>query len=163
MRLAVGLFGYADTYWWTGEWDTCLQAALAIARQHDDTVAQAWLYRRIAVAHGMAYRNDECLENLRLALDLFERAGDIAAQASITGNMAALHLQAGRAEEGLAYALRSQELYQGTNSPGSEALVLGRLGDALRLAGDFEGAAEQYRRRFPCCAVRHDPQRSRRR
>ncbi|GGW55487.1 regulatory protein AfsR [Streptomyces lucensis JCM 4490] len=148
-RLAVGLFGYADTYWWTGEWDTCLQAALAIARQHDDTVAQAWLYRRIAVAHGMAYRNDECLENLRLALDLFERAGDIAAQASITGNMAALHLQAGRAEEGLAYALRSQELYQGTNSPGSEALVLGRLGDALRLAGDFEGAAEQYRRRLP--------------
>ncbi|MFF4044341.1 BTAD domain-containing putative transcriptional regulator [Streptomyces sp. NPDC001816] len=148
-RLAVGLFGYADTYWWTGEWDTCLQAALAIAVERDDTVGQAWLYRRLAVAHGMAYRNDECLENLEISLDLFERAGDITAQASILGNMAALHTQAGRAEEALVYALRSQELYGRTDNPGSEALVLGRIADALQLAGDFSGAAEQHRKRIP--------------
>ncbi|MGW2703732.1 AfsR/SARP family transcriptional regulator [Streptomyces sp. NPDC001340] len=148
-RLAVGLFGYADTYWWTGEWDTCLQAALAIAVERDDTVGQAWLHRRLAVAHGMAYRNDECLENLEISLDLFERAGDITAQASILGNMAALHTQAGRAEEALVYALRSQELYGRTDNPGSEALVLGRIADALQLAGDFSGAAEQHRRRIP--------------
>ncbi|MGW0766372.1 BTAD domain-containing putative transcriptional regulator [Streptomyces sp. NPDC002676] len=147
-RLAVGLFGYADTYWWTGEWDTCLNAALAIAIEHDDTVGQAWLYRRIAVAHGMAYRNDACLKNLRIALDLFEQAGDVTAQASITGNISTLHAQAGRAEEALAYALRSQELYRGTDSPGSEALVLGRIADALELAGEYEAAMEQHRRRI---------------
>ncbi|GHI02065.1 regulator [Streptomyces cellostaticus] len=148
-RLAVGLFGYADTYWWTGAWDICLQAALAIAEEHDDTVGQAWLYRRIAVAHGMAYRNDACLENLRISLDLFARAGDLTAQASILGNMSALHVQDGRAEEALAYALRSQELYRRSGSTVSEALVRGRIADALDLAGDFEGAAEQHRRRIP--------------
>ncbi|MFI0900769.1 AfsR/SARP family transcriptional regulator [Streptomyces sp. NPDC020983] len=148
-RLAVGLFGYGDTYWWTGIWDTALRAALEIAVAHDDTVGRAWLYRRIAVAHGMAYRNEECLENLGIALGLFEQAGDITAQASILGNISALHTQAGRAEPGLAYALRSQELYRQVDLPGSESLVLGRIADALMLAGDYAGAVEQQRRRLP--------------
>ncbi|MFI0963317.1 AfsR/SARP family transcriptional regulator [Streptomyces sp. NPDC021080] len=156
-RLAVGLFGYADTHWWTGEWDTCLRAALDIALEHDDTVGQAWLYRRTAVAHGMAHRDDACLEDLHTALDLFERAEDIAAQASITGNMSALHVQAGRAAEGLSYALRSMELYRRTNSPGSDALVYGRIADALQLAGDFEGAAGQHRRLVPLLRSRARP------
>ncbi|MFI0724038.1 AfsR/SARP family transcriptional regulator [Streptomyces sp. NPDC021224] len=148
-RLAVGLFGYGDTYWWTGIWDAALRSALDIADAQDDTVGQAWLYRRIAVAHGMAYRNDECLENLGIALRLFEQAGDIVAQASILGNISALHVQAGRAGPGLAYALRSQELYREVDLPGSESLVLGRIADALMLAGDYAGAAEQQRRRLP--------------
>lgn len=148
-RLAVGLFGYGDTYWWTGMWDTALRSALDIAVAHGDTVGQAWLYRRIAVAHGMAYRNEECLDNLEIALRLFEEAGDIAAQASIVGNIGALHVQAGRPEPGLAYALRSQELYTKVDLPGSEALVLGRIADALMLAGDYAGAVEHQRRRLP--------------
>ncbi|MEU4087604.1 AfsR/SARP family transcriptional regulator [Streptomyces aureus] len=148
-RLAVGLFGYAETYWWTGEWDTCLRAALDIAVEHGDTLGQAWLYRRTAVAHGLAHRDEACLADLHTALALFERAGDVAAQASITGNLSALHVQAGRAAEGLSYALRSMELYRGTHSAGSEALVHGRIADALHLAGDFAGAAERHRRRIP--------------
>ncbi|GLX49695.1 regulatory protein AfsR [Streptomyces hygroscopicus subsp. hygroscopicus] len=148
-RLAVGLFGYGDTYWWTGIWDTALRSALEIAVAHGDTTGQAWLYRRIAVAHGMAYRNEECLENLGTALELFEQAGDITAQASILGNMSALHVQAKRAEPGLVYALRSQELYRQLDLPDSEVLVLGRIADALQLAGDYAGAVEQHRRRLP--------------
>ncbi|WP_051900551.1 AfsR/SARP family transcriptional regulator [Streptomyces aureus] len=148
-RLAVGLFGYAETYWWTGEWDTCLRAALDIAVEHGDAPGQAWLYRRTAVAHGLAHRDEACLADLHTALALFERAGDVAAQASITGNLSALHVQAGRAAEGLSYALRSMELYRGTDSAGSVALVHGRIADALHLAGDFAGAAERHRRRIP--------------
>ncbi|WP_043183229.1 AfsR/SARP family transcriptional regulator [Streptomyces sp. NRRL F-5123] len=147
-RLAVGLFGYGDTYWWTGIWDAALRSALDIAVAQGDTVGQAWLYRRIAVAHGMAYRNEECLENLGIALELFEQAGDITAQASILGNLSALHVQAGRAGPGLAYALRSQELYREVDVPGSESLVLGRIADALQLAGDYAGAVEHQRRRL---------------
>lgn len=147
-RLAVGLFGYGDTYWWTGIWDAALRSALDIAVAQDDTVGRAWLYRRIAVAHGMAYRNEECLENLGVALELFERAGDITAQASILGNLSALHVQASRPEPGLAYALRSQELYREVDVPGSESLVLGRIADALQLAGDYAGAVEHQRRRL---------------
>ncbi|UWE07840.1 tetratricopeptide repeat protein [Actinacidiphila bryophytorum] len=148
-RLAVGLFGYGDTYWWTGIWDTALRSALDIAVAHGDTTGQAWLYRRIAVAHGMAYRNDECLQNLGTALELFEQAGDIGAQASILGNMSAVHIQAKRAEPGIAYALRSQQLYAQVDLPGSEILVLGRIADALQLAGDYAGAVEHHRRRLP--------------
>ncbi|CAM5236207.1 hypothetical protein STANM309S_01172 [Streptomyces tanashiensis] len=92
-RLAVGLFGHATTHWWTGEWDACLEQAMEIARAHDDRLGQAWLHRRTAVAHGMAYRNEACLEHLRIALDLFTERGDLAAQASILGNMAAVYLQ----------------------------------------------------------------------
>jgi tetratricopeptide (TPR) repeat protein len=122
---------------------------LSIALENDDTEGQAWLYRRIAVAHGMAYRNDECLRDLRIALDLFERAGDTTAEASILGNIGALHAQAGRAREALAYALRSQEMFRRVDVPRGETLALGRIADALELAGDYEGAAEQHRRRIP--------------
>ncbi|MER5886537.1 BTAD domain-containing putative transcriptional regulator [Streptomyces sp. NPDC001941] len=148
-RIAVGLFGYAGTYWWTGEWDVCLRRAMEIAEEHGDTEGRAWLYRRIAVAHGMAYRNEECLENLSTALELFTADGDLDAQASILGNMSALYVQMELPREGLEYARRSRALYRVTGNTRNEALVLSRIASALQLAGDLEGAVEHYRQMVP--------------
>ncbi|MFB6816781.1 BTAD domain-containing putative transcriptional regulator [Streptomyces sp. NPDC056347] len=143
-RLAAGLFGYATTHWWTGEWDACLRQAMDIAVAHGDTLGQAWLHRRTAVAHGMAYRNEQCLEHLGRALEFFTDAGDLLAQASILGNMSSLHSQTGDARQGLVLAERSHELYRRTRSPRSEALALSRIADAQNLLGEYTLAVLTY-------------------
>ncbi|MET9676221.1 BTAD domain-containing putative transcriptional regulator [Streptomyces sp. NPDC006482] len=144
-RLAVGLFGYASTHWWTGAWDACLEQAMVIARARDDRLGQAWLHRRLAVAHGMAFRNEACLEHLRTALDLFTERGDLAARASILGNMSALYLQMGDAEQGLVHAELSRDLYRASGNARGEALLLSRFADTRRLTGELDLAAADYR------------------
>ncbi|MEF9881280.1 AfsR/SARP family transcriptional regulator [Streptomyces sp. P9-A4] len=151
-RLAVGLFGYAGTHWWTAEWDTCLGQAMDIARAHGDTLGQAWLHRRMAVAHGMAFRNEACLDHLRIALELFTERGDVLAQASILGNMSSLYAQIEDAERALSHAELSRDLYRKAErdlprergSSRGEALVLSRIADARQLLGDLEGAAADF-------------------
>ncbi|MFI1975754.1 AfsR/SARP family transcriptional regulator [Streptomyces wedmorensis] len=145
-RLAVGLFGYAGTHWWTGEWDTCLAQAMDIARAHDDTLGQAWLHRRMAVAHGMAFRNEACLEHLRIALELFTARGDTAARASILGNLSALYIQIGDAEEALVHAEVSRDLHHSLGNSRGEALLLSRIADIRHLRGEPDLAAADYRR-----------------
>ncbi|MFF3085218.1 BTAD domain-containing putative transcriptional regulator [Streptomyces nojiriensis] len=145
-RLAVGLFGYATTHWWTGEWDACLGQAMDIAMAHDDTLGRAWLHRRIAVAHGMADRNEQCLEHLNTSLGFFTDAGDELAQASILGNLASLYVQIGDAERGLAHAERSYELYRNVGSAASEALALSRIADAQEMRGEHALAAAYYQK-----------------
>ncbi|MFE7601049.1 BTAD domain-containing putative transcriptional regulator [Streptomyces sp. NPDC057494] len=145
-RLAVGLFGHASTHWWTGEWDACLEQAMRIARAHDDRLGQAWLHRRTAVAHGMAYRNEACLEHLRIALDLFTERGDLAAQASILGNMAAVYLQSEDSAQALVHAERSRDLYHEVGNTRGEALLLSRIADVRKLRGEPGLAAADYRR-----------------
>ncbi|MCX4451065.1 AfsR/SARP family transcriptional regulator [Streptomyces sp. NBC_01789] len=145
-RLATGLFGYATTHWWTGEWDACLRQAMEIAVAHEDVLGRAWLHRRFAVAHGMASRNAECLEHLRAALGFFTEAGDTLAQASILGNMAAVHTQSGDGAQALVLAERSYELYRRSASDRSEALALNRIAEAHDLLGDHALAATYHRK-----------------
>ncbi|MFE2015220.1 BTAD domain-containing putative transcriptional regulator [Streptomyces sp. NPDC059491] len=145
-RLAVGLFGYASTHWWTREWDACLAQAMEVARAHDDTLGQAWLHRRMAVAHGMAFRNDACLENLRIALDLFTARGDEVARASILGNISALYIQIEDADQALVHAELSRDLYQRSGNTRGEALLLSRIADIHKLRGELDLSAADYRR-----------------
>ncbi|WP_328787367.1 MULTISPECIES: AfsR/SARP family transcriptional regulator [unclassified Streptomyces] len=145
-RLAVGLFGYATTHWWTGEWDACLRQAMDTATAHDDTLGRAWLHRRIAVAHGMANRNDQCLEHLNASLGFFTDAGDELARASILGNVSSLYVQIGDAERGLAHAERSYELYRNVGNAASEALALSRIADAQEMRGEHALAATYYQK-----------------
>ncbi|MFB7259505.1 AfsR/SARP family transcriptional regulator [Streptomyces nojiriensis] len=145
-RLAVGLFGYATTHWWTGEWDACLRQAMDIALAHDDTLARAWLHRRIAVAHGMADRNEQCLEHLNTSLGFFTDAGDELAQASILGNLSGLYVQIGDAERGIAHAERSYELYRNVGNAASEALALSRIADAQEMCGEHALAAAYHQK-----------------
>ncbi|MFJ3088452.1 BTAD domain-containing putative transcriptional regulator [Streptomyces sp. NPDC086838] len=145
-RLATGLFGYATTHWWTGEWDACLRQAMEIAVAHHDVLGQAWLHRRIAVAHGMASRNADCLEHLRAALGFFTETGDVLAQASILGNMAAVHTQSGAGAPALVLAERSYELYRHSAGDRGEALALNRIAEAHDLLGDHALAATYHRK-----------------
>ncbi|WP_301364351.1 AfsR/SARP family transcriptional regulator [Streptomyces xanthophaeus] len=145
-RLAVGLFGYATTHWWTGEWDACLRQAMDIATAHDDRLGRAWLHRRIAVAHGMANRNEQCLRHLNASLGFFTDAGDELAQASILGNVSSLYVQIGDAERGLAHAERSYELYRKVGNAASEALALSRIADAQEMRGEHDLAAAYHQK-----------------
>ncbi|MFD5516318.1 BTAD domain-containing putative transcriptional regulator [Streptomyces sp. NPDC127066] len=145
-RLAVEMFGYAETYWWTGEWDALLDTAMAIALRAGDTLGQAWLQRRIGVAHGMAYRNEAAVESLLAALTLYEAIGDVTAQASITGNISMCYAQMDRPREALQYARRSQELSGRAGNEVSTVVALTRMTEALVLGGQLEEAESKFRK-----------------
>ncbi|MFI9584366.1 AfsR/SARP family transcriptional regulator [Streptomyces sp. NPDC052236] len=144
-RMAAGLFGYAQTFWWTREWERCLKAALRCVEKHEDLLGQGWLHSRLGVAHGLAHRSDLCLEHLQTALPYFEKAGDAAGQASLCTNMSVVYRQLGQFGQALAFGERALELHREAGDRERIANVLGNMGDALLAAGDPSGAEARHR------------------
>ncbi|MFF7193141.1 BTAD domain-containing putative transcriptional regulator [Streptomyces sp. NPDC008079] len=145
-RLAAGLFGYAQAYWWTGEWDLCLQEAMACVEETGDVQGRAWMHSRLGVAHGMADRVDPCLEHLGVARRYFEAAGDLQGQAAILNNLSGLHHALGDHDLALEYGRQSLDLHYAVGDADRVATVLGNLGDAHLGAGDPAAAIACYRR-----------------
>lgn len=145
-RLAAGLFGYAQAYWWTGEWDLCLRDAQACVEETGDVLGRAWMHSRLGVAHGMADRVEECLEHLAVARRYFEAAGDLQGQAAILNNLSGLHRARGDHGLALEYGRQSLDLHYAAGDADRVATVLGNLGDGHLGAGDPAAALVCYRR-----------------
>ncbi len=150
-RLAGGLFGYARTYWWTGQWDECLHQALRIAEDHGDLLGQAWTLRRLGACHGMAYRNEQAAETFSAALAICERLGDEAGRASILGNLSIAHGQQGRPEQALAYARTALDLLRRTGDSRGEVAIVNAMAMALLMTGDLPAAEAHFRRALDLC------------
>ncbi|MEW1865299.1 BTAD domain-containing putative transcriptional regulator [Streptomyces sp. NPDC088194] len=144
-RTAAGLFGYAQAYWWTGEWTACLEEAMACVTAHGDVLGQAWMHSRLGVAHGMAERYDVSLGHLHVARARFEAAGDQRGVAAILTNLTALHRGTGEYGLALEYGHRSLELHRSLGDFDRVATVLGNLGDTHLYAGDPVAAEECFR------------------
>lgn len=144
-RMAAGLFGYAQRFWWTREWERCMGLALRCAEEHHDLPGQGWLHRRMGLAHGMAHRLELCLEHLQLALSCFEKADDIVGQASSYAGLAEVHRKLGQLSGVLSCGERAVELHREADDPRGVATVLSSMGDALMEAGEPTAAEERYR------------------
>ncbi|MEU5608591.1 AfsR/SARP family transcriptional regulator [Streptomyces sparsogenes] len=144
-RMAAGLFGYAQRFWWTREWERCMRLALRCAEEHHDLVGQGWLHSRTGTAHGSAHRLELCLDHLHLALTCFEKADDVTGQASSYAGLAEAHRRLGRLGETLSCGERAVELYRRAGDTRSVATVLSSMGDALMEAGEPAGAEQRYR------------------
>ncbi|MFC4033525.1 BTAD domain-containing putative transcriptional regulator [Streptomyces polygonati] len=144
-RLAAGLFGYAQAFWWTGEWQRCLEEAMACAQENEDVLGQAWMHSRLGVAHGMVDRYDDCAHHLLIAQRYFEEAGDLRGQAAMLTNLGGLHRGLGDYERALEYGRRSVALHLALGDVHRVATVLGNLGDAYLGAGDLAAAEGSYR------------------
>ncbi|MGW7449081.1 BTAD domain-containing putative transcriptional regulator [Kitasatospora sp. NPDC054795] len=153
-RLAIWLMGYADTFWWTGEWDACLHLALQSAREHGDLLGQAWTLRRLGRSHGMAFRNDEAVEALEAALALFEELDDDLCRASLLAYLSMAVGQQGRYGQALAYAQAAWKLHQETGEEAGRLGVHSALGGAFLLSEDFEAAHTHFRAALEVCRDR---------
>jgi DNA-binding SARP family transcriptional activator/tetratricopeptide (TPR) repeat protein len=143
-RTAAGLFGYAQAYWWTGEWTACLEQAMACVSQCGDLLGQAWMHSRLGVAYGMAERYEVSLGHLHVARRHFELAGDRRGVAAILTNLTGLHRGTGEYVLALEYGRRSLELHRSLGDYDRVATVLGNLGDTYLCAGDPEAAEECF-------------------
>ena len=144
-RLAAGLFGYAQAYWWTGEWTACLKEAMACVTEHGDVLGQAWMHSRLGVAYGMSDQHELCLEHLRSAQGYFEAVGDDRGRAAILTNLTALHRGMGEYAQALDYGRQSLELHRSLGDSDRVATVLGNLGDSHLFAGDPAAAESCFR------------------
>ncbi|MER7947560.1 BTAD domain-containing putative transcriptional regulator [Streptomyces sp. NPDC096079] len=150
-RLALNLFGYATTYWWTGVWDTCLRSALATARAHDDHEGQAWVLFRLGVAHRMAHRHDASLASLLECLPHFEASGDLECRAGVYSNLSRAYSGTHRPRQALDHARRAIDLFRRSGSGRSEAPLLSGLATAHRAAGELREAEAVYRQVLAMC------------
>ncbi|BBA98055.1 putative transcriptional regulator [Actinacidiphila reveromycinica] len=144
-RTAAGLFGYAQAYWWTGEWTACLEEAMACVTAHGDVLGQGWMHSRLGVAHGMAERYEVSLEHLHAARARFEAAGDLHGVAAILTNLTALHRCTGEYGLALEYGRRSLALHRSLGAVDRVATVLGNLGDTHLFVGDPVAAEQCFR------------------
>ena len=144
-RLAAGLFGYAQMYWWNGEWTTCLEEAMACVIRHGDVLGRAWMHSRLGVAYGMADRHDVSLEQLHAAQDYFKAAGDLRGQAAILTNLTALYRCMGEYEQALDHGRQSLALHRALGDDDRVATVLGNLGDSHLFAGHPVAAEACFR------------------
>ncbi|MBM9505244.1 AfsR/SARP family transcriptional regulator [Actinacidiphila acididurans] len=144
-RLAAGLFGWAQVYWWTGEWLDCLETAMTCVRDQGNVLGQAWMHSRLGVAHGMAGRLADCERHLTVAYRHFEEVGDGQGRAAMLTNLAGMHRIKGEYDRALEYGRRSLELHRELGEGDRVATVLGNLGDAHLGAGDLTAAETCYR------------------
>lgn len=144
-RLAAGLFGYAQAYWWTGEWQACLEEAMACVEECGDVLGRAWMHSRLGVAHGMAHRPEQCLGHLRAAQRYFESAGDLRGQAAILTNMTGVLRMTGAYEQALECGRTALDLHLAAGDADRVATLLGNLGDTHLKAGDAAQAERRYR------------------
>ncbi|SEG29170.1 DNA-binding transcriptional activator of the SARP family [Actinacidiphila yanglinensis] len=144
-RTAAGLFGYAQAYWWTGEWTACLEEAMACVTAGGDVLGQAWMHSRLGVAHCMAERYDVGLGHLHVARARFEAAGDQRGVAAVLTNLTGLHSGTGDYDLALDYGRRSLELHRSLGDFDRVATVLGNLGDTHLQAGDPKAAEDCFR------------------
>ncbi|MER5707671.1 BTAD domain-containing putative transcriptional regulator [Streptomyces sp. NPDC002122] len=150
-RLALNLFGYATTYWWTGVWDTCLRSALATAKAHDDHEGQAWVLFRLGVAHRMAHRHDASLTCLLDCLPHFEASGDLECRAGVYSNLSRAYSGTHRPRQALDHARKAIDLFRRSGSERSEAPLLSGLATAHRAAGELRQAEAVYRQVLAMC------------
>ncbi|MFD0632123.1 tetratricopeptide repeat protein [Catenulispora yoronensis] len=144
-RLAVWMFAYGASYWWTGEWDECLQTGFNAAQAHDDLLGQAWSLTRMGIRYGMAFRSEEAVVMFEATLVAMEKLDDGAGKASTLMNLSLAHQQAGRYDVALGYARDAWELYERVHGDIEDAYLIAAFGTAL-LMGEEYAEAESFLR-----------------
>ncbi|MEU8620621.1 BTAD domain-containing putative transcriptional regulator [Streptomyces sp. NPDC048623] len=144
-QLAMGLAGYENSRWWTGQVLSLHREALRFAEEHGDRLGQAVMLRAIGTSLGRSYRGEEALAALLASLALFEELGDDGVLGSLLTNISTAYHQLGRAETALCYARRAMEAARAVDDPRPETLALCALGAALLEAGEFAEAEGCHR------------------
>ncbi|MGW2255786.1 AfsR/SARP family transcriptional regulator [Kitasatospora sp. NPDC001660] len=154
-RLAVWLFGYMRTYWWTGQWEEHLNHALRIAEAHNDSFGRMWVLRTLGVCHGMARRLDKSIQALQKALALAE-SEEPQSSATLRSNLSLAYSLDGQADEALAHARAALAHHRRTSDPQQAAFFVSALADALRAAGHHTDAEAHYREALDLWSERGD-------
>ncbi|MEW2374209.1 BTAD domain-containing putative transcriptional regulator [Streptomyces sp. NPDC006656] len=142
-RIAAQLDGYVPSYWWTGEAQTCMRLALAIARENGDLLGQARMLESIGDSQRRAGRWEQAEESLLAALAVAEEDGDDGVVTSVLWQLASLH-QTRPGGAAVEYASRAWARERVSGNP-DEATMHSTMGAALLTAGDLHGAESHLR------------------
>ena len=152
-RIAVMTMSYVFVDM-TVNWQDWLERALGSVQRHagaDDgelLPAEAWLYNRLGVCHGMWERNELCAGKLERALALHRECADRGGEITALHNLANVYALLGEHDKVLEWvdlALRADAEYPGTKGTlDREALVHGATADSLRTNGRYMEAIEHY-------------------
>ena len=128
-----------------------LQFALAIARAHDDTRAQAEAYNVLAESYWWQSRNGDLLEAARKAYEIARDGGHIAEMAASTRMMGVTFQTLGKSDRARRYLDEAYRLAAGLNDEPLRATVLNELGINRAAAGELDEALDLFQR---CLEIR---------
>jgi DNA-binding SARP family transcriptional activator/tetratricopeptide (TPR) repeat protein len=135
-RLALCLpeFYQRSGYW--HDWEAVMRAALAVAVDQGDLVAQAHLHHSLAGACFFLDREQEALRHLLRTSTLFVQLGMTAEHADVCTNLGAVHRKYRRWPEALSYYRHALELFRLTDNRRLEAKALDGIGRCQAGLGD---------------------------
>jgi DNA-binding SARP family transcriptional activator len=127
-----------------------LETALAVYRELGDRAAQGHVHIGLGYVHDRQGAHRESLAHCVQAHDLYLAVGDRTRQASTLNNIGWCHAQLGDYERALA-------LFRDLRDRGSQAEILGHLGDAHGAAGDPAAAGDAWRQALAILDDLHHP------
>jgi DNA-binding SARP family transcriptional activator len=116
------------------------QYAVLVGHRLPDPAVRACAHRVLGVAHARLARHDEGRDHLRLALDLYARAGDLVGQANTHRNLAYVAEREALPEVALDHSRQALSLYVAAGYRRGQALALNAVGWCHSLLGDHREA-----------------------
>ncbi|MFI7114486.1 ATP-binding protein [Nonomuraea sp. NPDC050227] len=128
---------------------------LAMFREYDDSVGEAWCLRCMGDTQMEAGRLREAMTTLQQALSLFEVLGDQVGEGWNQRSLGELLRGLGRYAEGERAVLRCLELFRAAGDRFGEAWGLRGLGDHYRAVGDWPRAMASFEESLELFAKLH--------
>jgi tetratricopeptide (TPR) repeat protein len=143
-RLADALRGYFYLGMHVVDWRPVAEAALAAARAHGDSRAQAAAHLSLASLHWVQGRHMLCVDQQNAALALARKTGWAEGELAALGNLGNLYWALGRLGEAADHYKWALDLSRRTGQEASAATALGNLGLVHFDLGQLDDAARFY-------------------
>jgi tetratricopeptide (TPR) repeat protein len=130
--------------------------ALAILRETGDRAGEAIALNRISTVHHVQGRVEEALDYQRHALAIYTELGDLTGVAASHNNIGMYHASRGGYTEALAHLDQARAIVREIRAPGTEAGVLGSIGEVCHRLGRTEQAENAFRQALVICVANGD-------
>ncbi|MEH1163988.1 BTAD domain-containing putative transcriptional regulator [Micromonospora sp. CPCC 205539] len=140
-QLAITTQLYLEWFGLFQDWEDMTRTALRAARQRGDVVGEAHVLRSLARARWFFNANEEALDLLRAALQIYAEHGMLAEQATVHVDFHLVHTTLGRHDLALASSVEATALNRSAGTKRAEIRSLARNGHSLARLGQHEEAA----------------------
>ncbi|MEU8217263.1 BTAD domain-containing putative transcriptional regulator [Micromonospora taraxaci] len=145
-HLAVTTQQYLEWYGFFRDWEDVMRYALRAARERGDVIGEAHVLRCLAGARWFSGANEEALDLLRAALDIFARQGMLPEQAMAYVNLHTVHSTLGRHDLALADSEKAVALNRVAGNKRATIRSLECNGQSLTRLGQHEKATRVLQR-----------------
>ena len=137
------LVGLADIWYRRGEYERaveCHEEGLAVAREHDDVLGEAYHYKDLGLAKWRLGAYDEAREHFQACIERARRLDDPVLESKAKANLGVIAWSQGQYDRAREHDERRLDVARATGNRGHEANSLNNLGCIARERGAYDRA-----------------------